>query len=139
MTNTSVYFGYDQINSIKENIELFMKINSHDNYIKLGYDYKIAAFVNDMDSLNRLSSILTSVGIKAKNVGFILNTYTVDKFDCFDVSESMHDVKSIDDFNIECITILEYDTKCKDEIYVMLMKQSKKEPKNIDCFSIYIK
>lgn len=132
-------FQEDQISSIKQDIELFMKIYSHSDYIELDHDYKIVAYINSIDSLYKLGHLFSSIGIKAKSIGLVLNTYSVDKFDCFDISNAMCDVKSIDDFNIEYFTILEYETIPEDEIYIMIMKQYKHEPKLIDSFSISIK
>lgn len=139
MDGNERYFQEDQINSIKQDIELFMKIYNHADYIELDHDYKIVAYINSMNSLYKLAHLLSSIGIKAKNIGLVLNTYSVDKFDCFDISNAMHDVKSHYDFNIEYLTILEYDTLSEDEMHIMMMKQHKYEPKLIDSFSISIK
>ena len=132
-------FQEDQIRSIKQDIELFMKIYNHADYVELDHDYKIVAYISSMDSLYKLANLFSSIGIKAKNIGLVLNTYGVDKFDCFDISNAMHDIKSHDDFNIEYLTILEYETLPEDEMYIMMMKQHKHEPKLIDSFSISIK
>ena len=139
MDGNERHFQEDQIRSIKQDIELFMKIYNHDDYIELDHDYKIVAYINSMDSLYKLANLFSSIGIKAKSIGLVLNTYNVDKFDCFDISNAMCNVKSNDDFNIEYLTILEYDTLSEDEIHIMMMKQHKHEPKLIDSFSISIK
>lgn len=139
MDSNERYFQEDQIYSIKQDIELFMKIYSHSDYVELDHDYKIVAYINSMNSLYKLAHLLSSIGIKAKNIGLVLNTYSVDKFDCFDISSAMYNVKSHDDFNIEYLTILEYETLPEDEMYIMMMKQHKHEPKLIDSFSISIK
>lgn len=139
MDSNERYFQEDQIYSIKQDIELFMKICSHADYVELDHDYKIVAYINSINSLYKLAYLLSSIGIKAKNIGLVLNTYSVDKFDCFDISNAMYNVKSHDDFNIEYLTILEYDTLSEDEMHIMMMKQHKHEPKLIDSFSISIK
>lgn len=139
MDSNERYFQEDRIYSIKQDIELFMKIYSHSDYVELDHDYKIVAYINSMDSLYKLGHLLSFIGIKAKNIGLVLNTYNVDKFDCFDISKAMSNVKSHDNFNIEYLTILEYDTLPEDEMYIMMMKQHKYEPKLIDAFSISIK
>lgn len=132
-------FQDNEIFSIKKDIELFMQILSHSDYEKLEYDYKIVAYINSIESLYKLGYLFTTIGIKARNIGLVLNTYSVDKFDCFDISNAMSNVKSHDDFNIEYITILEYETLSENEIHIMMMKQYKHEPKLINSFSISIK
>ena len=139
MNSSERQFQDNKIFSIKQDIELFMQILDHSDYVQLEYDYKIVAYVNSIDSLYKLAHLFSSISIKAKNIGLILNTYSIDKFDCFDISNAMHDVKSHNHFNIEYITILEYETLPEDEIYIMMMKQHKYEPKLIDSFGISIK
>ena len=70
-------FQEDQIRSIKQDIELFMKIYNHADYVELDHDYKIVAYINSMDSLYKLANLFSSIGIKAKNIGLVLNTYCI--------------------------------------------------------------
>ena len=126
----------DNFDSIYETINSFMPIVNHSIYEKLECEYYFVAYMNK-NYTKLLAQFMDTIGVKTKSVGLIMQSYESDEFDCMDIYECMKCAHSKEDYNIDKVTILEYDSII-DEIYLTIIRKNKYTKLN-DLISISIK